>query len=589
MGILSAITGNIDRPADSPSKTTTDRGLPPKSSARQLSTENFKAERPNNTSKDSDATTTPQLNTLATQPESKEENAAADSSDERDYVDAEENNDLSREDGHGPAIIAVAEEEVMTVPGESTLVETSVIAAVVQPEEQAALDGDITPTAGNASKTLADDEGMVAPYKPENEGTTAVVAKDSAAPSVNGNLDKPVRPTLDEQPSRSYISRPTSTIMPATASRPASTIVPAPPALNETIVDRAPAVLERDADGQPKVIDASTASPANLGDREHMGGVITLPAGGALQQGSVHESVRPETTNEAAAAQEAASVRESTTAETPAVAATTVTNSFYEGSGPDGDVRNLMNEGQAYRSDGGVPGQPAYQDGAGYNQVAGGTAGGAITAQQADAYRAEQQARYPQAHQNDPTFAAERAMSPGPNDMGFNRLAIQDPPVVQTTTTVGPSPGPPVTAFSPTAATPLAKRVTTSAAAGANGADLGRSQTYRTGVSRGSTVRRGGAFANGSALSGGGAAETYGREDIHNRNDLATRNLIAAGRPGAAVSRKISSAEKKDAKRMSKLIKNEGETERAAVRAAMRELEQLQKVQKAAAYVSVAH
>jgi hypothetical protein len=62
--------------------------------------------------------------------------------------------------------------------------------------------------------------------------------------------------------------------------------------------------------------------------------------------------------------------------------------------------------------------------------------------------------------------------------------------------------------------------------------------------------------------------------------------LIAAGKPGEAVSRRISTAEKKDAKRMSKLIVKEGHIEAAAVKASMKELESLQKMQKAAAQVS---
>jgi len=81
-------------------------------------------------------------------------------------------------------------------------------------------------------------------------------------------------------------------------------------------------------------------------------------------------------------------------------------------------------------------------------------------------------------------------------------------------------------------------------------------------------------------------SEAYSREDIHSRNELAARNLMAAGAPGAAVSRKISTHEKKDAKRMSKLIIKEGHIEAAAVKGAMKELESMQKIQKAAAYVS---
>jgi hypothetical protein len=78
-------------------------------------------------------------------------------------------------------------------------------------------------------------------------------------------------------------------------------------------------------------------------------------------------------------------------------------------------------------------------------------------------------------------------------------------------------------------------------AGGAEG--LGRKDTYRSTLSRGSTLRRGGAFANGAALQGQGLNETYGREDLHERTTLADRSLVGAGAAGAAMMGKISASE----------------------------------------------
>ncbi len=146
----------------------------------------------------------------------------------------------------------------------------------------------------------------------------------------------------------------------------------------------------------------------------------------------------------------------------------------------------------------------------------------------------------------------------------MSRLAIVEP-IPQ------PSPGPPISPISP--------------GAYPTGATLGRGNTVRSTMSRGSTMRRGGAFANGSALQGQGVAEAYGRDDIHERTEIADRGLqrSTAGQTGA---KKISAAEAKDAKKLSKMIMNEGKAEAKAVKASIEELAKLQKLQKAAASVS---
>lgn len=450
----------------------------------------------------------------------------------------------------------------------------------------------------------------------------AINVQSSRASEYTNDQDYPERPAFHEQPSRSYIKgRENGTD--AGSIRNSVRNSELPPTVSESVIEHAPAVLERTDTGAPKVIDYSTASPANLGDREHVGGVVVLPAGGALQHGRDESVYQPREEQQERLPEQQSEYtggdRQTERAESPRKSVETARKSVEtqrqhpNGNGaavyenqqqPAGEIRQLMHEGQAYREDGLVHGQPAYQQQQqqqpqvvpphSYAPIAGATAGGLISSAVGQGYRQEQQQQYqPQQQQQQPrysdqSFANERAMSPGP-ELGMQRLAIdpahqqhlQQQQQMGNGSNVGPSPGPPVTAFKPTAPSP-------SRTLGASAADggLDRSNTYRTGVSRGSTVRRGGAFANGSALSGGGVAETYGREDIHNRNDLATRNLIAAGKPGEAVSRRISTAEKKDAKRMSKLIVKEGHIEAAAVKASMKELESLQKMQKAAAQVS---
>ena len=396
------------------------------------------------------------------------------------------------------------------------------------------------------------------------------VTQSSRASVYTNDQDYPERPAFNEQPSRSYIKGPGTDAGSIRNSE-------FPPTVTESVIDHAPAVLERREDGTPKVVDYSTASPANLGDREHVGGVVMLPAGGGLHRDDStyqpkqehlpdfdhereHDQVdrhteRAETLPRKSVETERDTRKSVETERGNRKSVETERNNrrsietdrvngngaVYEKQQPAGEIRQLMHEGQAYRDDGLVHGQPAYQQQQqiqpqqhvippqSYAPIAGATAGGLISSAVGQGYHQEQHGQYPQQQQQlqqqrypDQSFTNERAMSPGP-ELGMQRLAI-DPNQQQGGSAVGPSPGPPVTAFKPTAPSP-SRTLGASAAEGG----LDRANTYRTGVSRGSTVRRGGAFANGSALSGGGVAETYGREDIHNRNDLATRNLIAAG------------------------------------------------------------
>lgn len=233
-----------------------------------------------------------------------------------------------------------------------------------------------------------------------------------------------------------------------------------------------------------------------------------------------------------------------------------------------------MTEGQAYRSDGSVPAQP--QQGQQYGQYAAPLAGaGAAGAAAYGLHQHHHQQQQPQqGFQNDPSFAQERAMSPGPNNfVGGNvvhdpatqmsRLSFQDPAqvhmqqqlqqqqqqqqyqnghngvnggIIAPAAGVGPSPGPPVSALSPTSPMRRTPEPHT---------DLGRNSTMRStgGLSRGSTLRKGGAFANGSALQGGGVGEAFGRDDIHERTAGADRGLMGAGTAGQAGMHRISKEE----------------------------------------------
>ena len=82
----------------------------------------------------------------------------------------------------------------------------------------------------------------------------------------------------------------------------------------------------------------------------------------------------------------------------------------------------------------------------------------------------------------------------------------------------------------------------TSATAG-GATDLARGNTYRSNLSRNSTLRKGGAFAMGAALQGQGLNEVYGREDLHERTSNADRSLAMAGAAGVASVSKINAME----------------------------------------------
>lgn len=229
-------------------------------------------------------------------------------------------------------------------------------------------------------------------------------------------------------------------------------------------------------------------------------------------------------------------------------------------------VRALMSEGQAYRSDGSVPGQPQQPQGQ-FNQYAAPLAGAGVAGAAAYGLHQHQQQ---QGYQNDPSFAQERAMSPGPNNFvggaqdpstQMSRLSFQDPAQMHAQQLAqqqyhqhhngptngiilptplagaGPSPGPPVSALSPTSP---ARRTPEPTAT-----DLARGNTMRStgGLSRGSTLRKGGAFANGSALQGAGVGEAFGRDDIHARTAGADRGLMGAGVAGQAGMHRISKEE----------------------------------------------
>lgn len=368
----------------------------------------------------------------------------------------------------------------------------------------------------------------------------------------------------DDQPSRSYIKRPESVIGTGNNTN-----------TNGSIREGSP------LSQPPRSVDYATASPANLGHPEKT--VISLPAGGGLHhdaqsnsgEAQIGESERRERE------QQAENEREQQQPE----------------------IRQQLNEGQAYRADGSVPDQPQQQQQHNqYAQYAAPVAGaGAVGAaayglqqhhhqQQQQMYQQQQPQQmgqqYNQQHMNDQSFAAERAMSPGPNQMfsavpshmqqqgqrddpssQMSRLSFQDPAQQQYSqhgqmngvalaqpagvgSGVGPSPGPPVSAFAPTSATSPARRTpeprgSHESPVGVTG--LARNSTMRStatgGLSRGSTLRRGGAFANGAALQGGGVGEAFGRDDIHARTAGADRSLMGAGTAGQVGMHRISKDE----------------------------------------------
>lgn len=379
----------------------------------------------------------------------------------------------------------------------------------------------------------------------------------------------------DDQPSRSYIKRPDSVIGTG----------------NNTTTNGSIREGGSTLSHPPRSVDYATASPANLGHPEKE--VISLPAGGALHQdgaqshtgdGQLSDAERREREQQAEIERE------------------------QQNQQPE--IRQQLNEGQAYRADGSVPDQPQQQQQHQYGQYAAPAAGVAAVGaasyglqqhhhqQQQQMYQQQQQPQMGQQynqqpqHMNDQSFAAERAMSPGPNQMfsavpshmqqghqqrddpssQMSRLSFQDPAHQQQQQQqypqqhghmngvalaqpaiggagVGPSPGPPVSAFAPTSATSPARRTPEprgSTEVGVTG--LARNSTMRStatggGLSRGSTLRRGGAFANGAALQGGGVGETFGRDDIHARTSGADRSLMGAGTAGQAGMHRISKDE----------------------------------------------
>ncbi|KAJ9113978.1 hypothetical protein QFC22_005796 [Naganishia vaughanmartiniae] len=467
------------------------------------------------------------------------------------------------------------------------------------------------PLAAGADHAELQTEGGIEKGVPAHVGADGVY--EGVGKSSEGNLSRP--PLGDDQPSRSYVRRPESVV--GTGNNTTN---------NGSIRDGGSPLSQA-----PRSVDYATASPANLGHPEKE--VISLPAGGALHHGAQSQAGGEGQMSDAERRemeQQAENEKDQQRDQQP-------------------EIRQQLNEGQAYRADGSVPDQPQQHNQ--YAQYAAplagaGVAGAAAYGVQQHHHQQQQQMHHqqqqvtqqynqipqPQQHQqqqhmNDQSFAAERAMSPGPNQMfsavpthmqqgqrddpssQMSRLSFQDPAqqqqqqqqygqhgqmngVAQPTGIiggVGPSPGPPVNAFAPTSATSPARRTpeprgSTEGGVGVTG--LARNSTMRStatgGLSRGSTLRRGGAFANGAALQGAGVGEAFGRDDIHARTAGADRSLMGASAAGQAGMHRISKDEARDAKRISKMIKVEGKSEAAAVKGAIRELESLQKVQRAA-------
>ncbi|KAJ9092394.1 hypothetical protein QFC21_006896 [Naganishia friedmannii] len=448
-------------------------------------------------------------------------------------------------------------------------------------------------------------EGGIEKGVPAHVGVDGVY--EGVGKSSEGNLSRP--PLGDDQPSRSYVKRPESVM--GTGQNTTT---------NGSIREGSHLYLSQ----PPQSVDYATASPANLGHPEKE--VISLPAGGALHHGDTQSQAgegRVSDGERREMEQQAENERE------------------QQRDHQQPEIRQQLTEGQAYRANGSVPDQPQQHNNQ-YAQYAAPVAGAGVVGaaayglqqhhhqQQNQMHQQQQQMsqqqynsipQHGQQHMNDQSFAAERAMSPGPNQMfsavpnhmqqggqrddpasQMSRLSFQDPaqqyaqhgqmngvalapPAVSGG--VGPSPGPPVSAFAPTSATSPARRTpeprgSTEGGVGVTG--LARNSTMRStgGLSRGSTLRRGGAFANGAALQGGGVGEAFGRDDIHARTAGADRSLMGASTAGQAGMHRISKDEARDAKRLSKMIKVEGKSEAAAVKGAIKELESLQKVQRAA-------
>ena len=108
---------------------------------------------------------------------------------------------------------------------------------------------------------------------------------------------------------------------------------------------------------------------------------------------------------------------------------------------------------------------------------------------------------------------------------------------------------------------------------------MGRNGTLSRAANGGTVGSRRGAFGRGAGASiGTQPEEVLGRDDIHARAELSERIL------DEATLRRLSTMEKKDAKRLAKVIKSEGKAESKAVSGSIKELERIVKLQKEAAH-----
>lgn len=107
---------------------------------------------------------------------------------------------------------------------------------------------------------------------------------------------------------------------------------------------------------------------------------------------------------------------------------------------------------------------------------------------------------------------------------------------------------------------------------------LGRNGTLSRGANGGTIGSRKGAFGRGAGASiGTQPEEVLGRDDIHTRAELSERIL------DDATLHRLSTMEKKDARRLTKIIKKEAKTEAQAVQTSIKELERICALQKEAA------
>ncbi|OWZ63175.1 hypothetical protein AYX15_04804 [Cryptococcus neoformans] len=107
---------------------------------------------------------------------------------------------------------------------------------------------------------------------------------------------------------------------------------------------------------------------------------------------------------------------------------------------------------------------------------------------------------------------------------------------------------------------------------------LGRNGNLSRGANGGTVGSRKGAFGRGAGASiGTQPEEVLGRDDIHTRAELSERIL------DDATLHRLSTMEKKDARRLTKIIKKEAKTEAQAVQTSIKELERLCSLQKEAA------